>query len=325
MKAANKTGPRVLIITPTGAAARTGNRATAVRWRAQLRALGCRVRIADQFVGRCPDVTIALHARRSAAAVAAVKAQCKSPVVIMLTGTDVYKDLPGDTEALAALHQADRIVALQPDMALRVPASVASKVRVIVQAADVAAVARPGRRRLDVLVSGHLRAEKDPFRAVMAVAAKADLPVTVSHIGDELTAGMAAQAHEWMQREMRYGYYGGWSPARARRRLARADVLVNASRMEGCPAVVCEALSAGTPVLASRIPAHEGLLGADYPGLFPVADTAALTALLQRIIEHPEFLPQLQAAMHARRSLVSPIVERRAIASLLNELEILPL
>ncbi len=315
--------PRVLIITPPGAAARTGNRATAIRWRAQLVALGCRVRIADAFVGRCPDLTIALHARRSAAAVRDVKATCQAPVVVVLTGTDVYKDLPADHDARMALQTADRIVALQPDMAQRVPTDLQDKVRVIVQAATVSPIVRPKRQRLDVLVSGHLRDEKDPFRAVQALMQLPGLPIRLSHIGDELTAGFQQQALDWMQREPRYRYYGGWSPARARRRLARADLLINASRIEGCPAVVCEALSAGTPVLASRIPAHEGLLGADYPGLFAVADNIALAALLRRTIEQPTYLHQLRQAMQARRHLVSPLTERAAIARLLRELGVI--
>lgn len=315
--------PRVLIITPPGAAARTGNRATAVRWRAQLRALGCQVRIADHVVGRCPDLTIALHARRSAAAVREVKEKCSTPVVVMLTGTDVYKDLPHDADARAALALADGIVALQPDMAQRLPENVRQKVRVIVQAAAVAPIVRPRRNKLDVLLSGHLREEKDPFRAVQALALLPNLPVRLSHIGDELTAGFRQQALDWMQREPRYRYYGGWSPARARRRLASADVLINASRIEGCPAVICEALSAGTAVLASRIPAHEGLLGADYPGLFAVADNTELATLLRRLNEQSDFLSQLRAAMQTRRMLVSPLTERAAIARLLHELGVL--
>ena len=242
----------------------------------------------------------------------------------MLTGTDIYKDLPGDADARAALQRADRIVALQPDMALRVPVEWQSKTRVIVQAATVAPIARPRRNKLDVLVSGHLRDEKDPFRAVQALLRVPDAPIRLSHIGDELTPGFRQQALDWMQREPRYRYYGGWSPARARRRLASADLLINASRIEGCPAVVCEALSAGTPVLASRIPAHEGLLGADYPGLFPVGDSEALAALLQRCSSQTEFLHQLHSALQARRQLVSPLTEQAAIKRLLQELEVLP-
>jgi putative glycosyltransferase (TIGR04348 family) len=315
--------PRVLIITPPGAASRTGNRATAIRWRAQLMALGCRVRIADGFIGRCPDLTIALHARRSAAAVREASTKCATPIVVMLTGTDIYKDLPADRDAHEALQRADRIVALQPDMATRVPTEMRHKVRTIVQAASVSPIVRPVRHKLDVLVSGHLRDEKDPFMAVQALATLPGLPIRLSHIGDELTPGFREHALDWMQREPRYRYYGGWSPARARRRLASADLLINASRIEGCPAVVCEALSAGTPVLASRIPAHEGLLGVDYPGLFPVADSAALATLLRRVTEQADFLRQLRVAMQARRSVVSPLTEQTAIAALLRELEVI--
>ena len=60
------------------------------------------------------------------------------------------------------------------------------------------------------------------------------------------------------------------------RLFGRARAMVLSSLSEGGANVVSEAVAAGVPVLASRIDGSVGLLGRDYPGYFPVADTAAL-------------------------------------------------
>ena len=57
--------------------------------------------------------------------------------------------------------------------------------------------------------------------------------------------------------------------------------MVLSSLSEGGANVISEAVAAGVPVLASRIDGSVGLLD-DYPGYFPVRDTAALARLLER-------------------------------------------
>ena len=62
--------------------------------------------------------------------------------------------------------------------------------------------------------------------------------------------------------------------------LAGAHLLVMPSLVEGGANVIGEAIVHGVPPLASRIDGNVGLLGADWPGLYPAGDRSALAALL---------------------------------------------
>ena len=65
---------------------------------------------------------IALHARRSAASVAAWRAaHPQRPLVLVLTGTDLYRDIDSDADAQRSLQLADRLVVLN-DARGRAPA-----------------------------------------------------------------------------------------------------------------------------------------------------------------------------------------------------------
>ena len=57
--------------------------------------------------------------------------------------------------------------------------------------------------------------------------------------------------------------------------VARCRLLALTSRLEGGANVVSEAIASGVPVLSSYIAGSVGILGADYPGYFPVGDTDA--------------------------------------------------
>lgn len=91
------------------------------------------------------------------------------------------------------------------------------------------------------------------------------------------------------------------------------------SRMEGGSNVLCEALAAGVPVVASRIPGLIGTLGEDFPGYFEVGDTAGLAALLLRAERDRAFYAALVRHGAARSNLVSPEREREAWRALLEE------
>jgi glycosyltransferase involved in cell wall biosynthesis len=84
--------------------------------------------------------------------------------------------------------------------------------------------------------------------------------------------------------------------------------------------VVGEALAAGVPVIASRIPGNIGMLGRDYAGYYPVEDTAALARLLARAERDRDYLARLAAQCRARRPLVAPAREKAGLAALLKEL-----
>ncbi len=94
--------------------------------------------------------------------------------------------------------------------------------------------------------------------------------------------------------------------------------MVLSSVMEGGANVISEAVVAGVPVIASEIHGTVGLLGADYPGYYPVKDTAALQRLLLRAEADPGFVAALEKAGRARRWLFTWAGERQALAKALD-------
>jgi glycosyltransferase involved in cell wall biosynthesis len=96
--------------------------------------------------------------------------------------------------------------------------------------------------------------------------------------------------------------------------------MVISSRMEGGANVVSEALAAGTPVVASRIPGNVGMLGRGYAGYFPVGNERALARLLWRAETDHAFYRALVSQCRSRRGLVAPHGERAALKALLAEL-----
>ena len=71
--------------------------------------------------------------------------------------------------------------------------------------------------------------------------------------------------------------------------MARAAVFALASRWEGMPVVLIEALALGTPSVACDCPSgpREVLAGGEVGGLVPVGDDAALAAALATQLDHP--------------------------------------
>ena len=314
---------RISIVTPAPPGSRLGNRVSAERWARILRRLGHRVTIDTATAGAPCDLLVALHARKSAAAVRRSRRESpRRPIVLALTGTDVYRDIHRSAAARRALVLADRLIVLQPLATRELPRPLRHKARVIYQSV------RPVGRRdprpttaFRVCVLGHLRAVKDPFRAALAVRR---LPVAsrieVVHAGAALSPSMARRARAESARNPRYRWFGDLSHSRAMELLARSDVLVLSSRLEGGANVIGEALAHGVPVIASRIPGSVGLLGPRYPGYFPVGDTARLAALLLRAERDPAYRTRLRHACDRRARLLTPARERRAWAALLREL-----
>jgi putative glycosyltransferase (TIGR04348 family) len=314
---------KIFVACPAPPRSRKGNRVTAVRWAGILKDLGHRPTIGRTYDGWPCDLLIALHARRSAAAVRDfVNRDPRKPVIVALTGTDLYRDIHTSKMAEFAIGIADRLVVLQERGPDELPPGLRARTRVIYQSAvPTRSRPAPGRRFFEVCVLGHLRGEKDPFRAALALRLlPADSRIRLTHAGRALTAAMARRAAALMRREPRYHWLGEVSAGRARRLLARSRLLVLSSRMEGGANVLSEAIAEGVPVLASRIPGNVGILGGRYPGFFPVGDTAALARLLRRAETDPAFYARLQSGVSGLAPLVDPARERAAWASLLGEL-----
>lgn len=314
--------PRVCIVTPTRAEANNGNWQTAARWQRFLAALAD-VRIAETWHDGSEDLLIALHARRSADSIARWHARRPgAPLALVLTGTDLYRDLDDDVAARHSLECASRVVVLQPEGLARLDAATRAKAVVIVQSA-LSLRARRTPADADFVAVGHLRDEKDPatlLHAARLLAARSAAPPTIVHIGAALDPRLGAAAAATMAACPAYRWRGPLPHAAARRAIARARALVHMSRIEGGANVVIEAVRSGVPVLASRIDGNVGLLGVDYGGYFPVGDAAALAALMQRFVDDAEFAAQLAIECRARGPLFEPAVERRALRALVADL-----
>lgn len=310
------------MICPAPARSLYGNRITALRWRRILRALGHNLTIDQKYNGVRCDLLIALHARRSADAVFEFR-DChpEKPIIVALTGTDVYRDIRRSGKAQRVLQIARRLVVLQPLALRELPAHLRGKGRVVYQSArKTRAPVGCSERFFDVCVVGHLRKVKDPFRAAYASRKlPASSRIRVLHIGLAREEAMAQKARAEQLRNPRYRWLGGMPHWRARRKIAASRLMVLSSRMEGGANVISEALVDKVPVLASQIAGSAGLLGEDYPGYFPVGDSGALARLLIRVETDRPFYAELKSWCSHLAPLFRPSRERAAWKQLLRE------
>ncbi len=312
---------KIALITPAPAQSRSGNRNTALRWARLMREAGHRISVDTVWGGAASDVLIALHARRSHESIARFAA-CypQRPLIVALTGTDLYRDIRSDRDAQQSLRLATALVVLQDRGIRELAPALRRKTRVIYQSVKPVAPQAPVTRGFEICVAGHLRDEKDPFRAAAALRhLPPESTARVIHLGRALDTAMAGEAHRWMAREPRYVWLGERPHWQTLRRLARARIMVISSRMEGGANVVGEALAAGVPVIASRIPGTIGMLGGDYAGYFPVTDERALARLLWRAETDAAYYRLLKRQCRARKPLVSPTRERAALRKLLAD------
>ncbi|MCZ6918560.1 MAG: selenoneine biosynthesis selenosugar synthase SenB [Gemmatimonadetes bacterium] len=309
-------------MTPAPPGSRFGNRVTARRWASLLRRLGHRVVITEEYGGEPCDALVALHARRSAGSVRRFhRLHPERPLILALTGTDVYGDIHTSVTAQQSLQLATRIVVLQPAALEEVPRALRRKCRVIIQSArKPAGTVIPRTRTFDVVVLAHLRPVKDPFLTEVATRyLPASSRIAVLHYGGARNGGMAARARHASATNARYAWRGEVPRWKALRALARSRVLVLTSKLEGGANVVTEAIAASVPVISTRISGSRGLLGKDYPGYFPVGDAGALRQLLLRAESDRRFYAMLKARVKRLAPIVKPKREEQAWRALLAE------
>ena len=274
-----------------------------------------RVIVQTQWGGERADLMVALHAKRSAPSIEAYRSRHPSaPLLAVLTGTDLYRDLQSGPEVARSLDLADRIIVLQDDALRLLEARWRRKADVVFQSARALPARAKAKGRLHCVAVGHLRGEKDPqtlFAAVERVPA--ELAVTFRHIGAPLDPELARAARSLERRDARYRYSGALPHGTVRSSIAAAHLLIHPSIMEGGANVIVEAVTAGTPVLASRVSGNVGMLGEDYPGYFAVGNAAELADCLVRALEDPAYLRALRAACARRKALFTPAAERRLV------------
>jgi putative glycosyltransferase (TIGR04348 family) len=299
---------------------------TALRWQGFLEELGYSVEVTESWSQDDTGFLIALHAYRSHQSIVAFKKKYpKRPIVLVLTGTDLYRDIENHSEVIQSMEMADQLIILQSCAVDLIPADLRYKVQVIYQSVEVEFDIGNGdsATKDDFVVSiiGHLREEKDPFRVVRSLPLlPADSKITVKHLGQAMNPKMKDQATHFNATIDRYHWLGEVSHADALRILSQSRLMVISSRMEGGAHVVSEAIALGIPVIASDIPGNRGLLGEDYPGYYPVADENALATLLYRAEKTPAFYASLQKHIDLRRELINPASEKQAIQAMVNAL-----
>ena len=268
------------------------------------------------------SVLIALHARRSADSIRRYRtAHPDGALIVVLTGTDLYADLAKSADARASIDMADALIVLQEDAIQYVPHEYRKKTHVIYQSAKTLLPAKKRKDRLNCVVVGHLRAEKDPdiiFRLVESLPEKS--PIHILHLGAPIDEKLAARARKVSVTSPHYHWAGALSHGLTRAAIKRSHLLIHPSVMEGGANVIVEALSSGTAVIASHMSGNIGMLGQDYAGYFPVGHMEALHALLDRCTNEANFLLRLNTAAAARAKLFSPEIERSALLKLLSKL-----
>jgi glycosyltransferase involved in cell wall biosynthesis len=216
---------------------------------------------------------------------------------------------------------ADRLIVLQADAVNALPRAHRAKARVIYQSARCLAPALKPAARLNCVMVGHLRPEKDPGTGWGAWAhLPPDAPIRLDVIGGALNEKLGRAARAVERQDPRVRWLGARPHAWTRQAIKRAHLLIVPSWMEGGANVIVEAVTAGTPVLASRVSGNIGMLGEDYAGYFPVADAAALAWLLSRHLEDARAYAQIQRQCRRRLPWFRPELERDALTRLLREL-----
>jgi len=239
---------------------------------------------------------IALHACRSEKSIELFHgAYANRPLIVGLTGTDLYRDLRSSNAGRGALAIATHIVALQGAALEELDETARAKTTVIYQSAEPPIQRDPTSTSFfDVCVISHLRLLKDPLRAAYAARLlRPESQIRVTHIGRSLEPQWPDWAREEERTNPRYRWLGELPHETTMRMLSASRLLVLSSTMEGGANAIAEAVVSGVPPLCSDVPGNVGMLGSDYPGYFRLQDTSHLADLLHQAESNAGFMERL--------------------------------
>ncbi|MBK1856282.1 glycosyltransferase [Verrucomicrobiaceae bacterium 5K15] len=317
--------PAVLLHSPYPRQRSQGNAVTAKRMTELLRDGGLDVAIHER--GDAPisaGCLIALNARKSAGEIFAFhQRQPKSPIVTLLTGTDVnhpeMEDAESDTRKALAVSTA--IVSLHEGFSHRIPEDLTAKTQVIYPSVRLPDTMehRP-KGQLEVIIAGNFRAEKNPALMMEAVRGLQSSPMQFHAFGQggEYQSALEQTAAECPN----FHFHGVQDHDVVIEKMKTAHVLLNTSTEEGGANAICEAVVIGLPVIASKIAGNIGMLGSDYDGLFPLEDPAVLIEILARTANDSDFYQHLKQQISTRAPLFSYHQEKQAWCELVRRLTV---
>jgi glycosyltransferase involved in cell wall biosynthesis len=155
----------------------------------------------------------------------------------------------------------------------------------------------------DVLLTsaGRLEAQKDPFMLVQAFAALADPHVHLLVLGDGTLYRGVMELVRSLRLEPRVHLLGNRDDMA--RCLAASDIFVMASRWEGNPLAVMEAMASGLPVVGTAVGGVPDLVESGQHGiLVPPGEPAALARAMEFLCRNPETRRSMGAAARDRAS-----------------------
>lgn len=322
---------KLAVITPEPPAPNAGNETTSARWRRILEDLGHDVEVAHEYDPESgADAMLALHAYKSDPSIRAFdERHPERPLIVALTGTDLYRYREEHPEVDANIERADALIVLQEAAPERLDEAAREKARVVHQSVglvdrladrDALEISRP-RGGFEIVVAAHLREVKDPLRAARAARHLEEASrVWINHVGRALSEEWEERARREMDDNERYRWYGEIPRPRALALIDRADLLAVTSVLEGGPNVISEAVALGTPVVASRIDGNVGLLGEEYPGYFEAEDDRELAETFRRIENEEGFYGELREHCLRLQERFDPDREREAFRELLDSL-----
>jgi len=293
----------VLIHSPYPRQRSQGNAVTAERMRKLLQSGGLNAAIHERGdISMTAKCLIALNARKSAGEIFDFRRRLpESSIVALLTGTDVnhseMEQFGSDT--LKALELSDRIVSLHEGFSHRLPDDLLIKTKVIYPSVQLAEDInhRPS-EPWKVIIAGNFREEKNPDLMMQAVSKLTNSPLHLHAYGGggDYQAKLERTAKKYAQ----FHFHGVQEHDALLADMQSARVLLNTSTEEGGANAICEAVSLGLPVIASKIDGNVGMLGADYAGFFTSGDVDSLIDILVRVAEDINFYQTLKRQVTER-------------------------
>jgi glycosyltransferase involved in cell wall biosynthesis len=130
------------------------------------------------------------------------------------------------------------------------------------------------------------------------MARLADLDVTLSFIGDGPDRTALTQRAEELGIAQHVRFHGRIRDAASF--LRAFDVVALSSRTEGTPMVILEAMSAGVPIVATRVGGVPDMLSSQEAMLVPCEDPTALAGAIRSALTEPAASAERASRAHAR-------------------------
>ncbi len=196
---------------------------------------------------------------------------------------------------LIAVSEHDRRIALEHRV---MPARKVAVVHNALPDVDASLLADPGKAPPRIIMVARLEAPKDPLTAADALARLRELDWSCELIGDGPLRGELELALRRASIDDRVDLVGARDDVPER--LAGAQIFMLATRREGFPLSVLEAMRAGLPVVASEVGGIGEAVTRECGALVEPGSAVALADALAPLIRDPERREQQGAAGRAR-------------------------